>query len=99
MKLLLTRQPVATGYPSRVGCLTSPGDLERIGDQATDIAEVALTLPRPELDDELSAHLREMGDRAYVVPQRHRGVRKSRDAELLACATIERCMVDALFEV
>ena len=59
VKLLLTQQPVATDLHRVSAALKIAGDLERIGDQATDIAEIALTL-QGELDGELSAHLREM---------------------------------------
>ena len=63
VKLLLTQQPVATDLHRASAALKIAGDLERIGDQTTDIAEIALTL-QGELDGELSAHLREMGDQA-----------------------------------
>ena len=51
VKLLLTQQPVATDLHRVSAALKIAGDLERIGDQATDIAEIALTL-QDELDAE-----------------------------------------------
>lgn len=66
VKLLLTQQPVATDLHRVSAALKIAGDLERIGDQATDVAEITLTL-QGELDGELSAHLREMGNRACVI--------------------------------
>ena len=57
LKLLLMQQPVVAGDLRRVGAaLKMVGDLERIGDQASDIADVVLTLDG-EFDPELSAHL------------------------------------------
>lgn len=97
VKLLLTQQPVATDLHRVSAALKIAGDLERIGDQATDIAEIALTL-QGELDDELSAHLREMGDRACVILHNATEAFVERDAER-ACATIgEDAQIDALFE-
>ena len=52
-----TQQPVATDLHRVSAAHKIAGDLERIGDQATDIAELAYSA-RGELDDELSAHLR-----------------------------------------
>lgn len=88
VKLLLTQQPVATDLHRVSAALKIAGDLERIGDQATDIAEIALTL-QGELDDELSAHLREMGDRACVILH---------DAERARATIGEDAQINALFE-
>jgi phosphate transport system protein len=60
MKLLLTQQPVAGDLRRVSASLKMVGDMERIGDQAADIAEIAMTLDGP-LDSELSGHLRAMG--------------------------------------
>ena len=80
VKLLLTQQPVATDLHRVSAALKIAGDLERIGDQATDIAEIALTL-QGELDGELSAHLREMGDRACSILHDATEAFVERDAE------------------
>ncbi len=64
LKLLLMQQPVVAGDLRRVGAaLKMVGDLERIGDQATDIADVVLTLDG-EFTPELKAHLVAMAGRA-----------------------------------
>ena len=64
LKLLLMQQPVVAGDLRRVGAaLKMVGDLERIGDQATDIADVVLTLDG-EFTPELKAHLAAMAGRA-----------------------------------
>lgn len=73
------------------------GDLERIGDQATDIAEIALTL-KGELDGELSAHLREMGDRACSILHDATEAFVERDAERARATIGEDAQIDALFE-
>lgn len=64
LKLLLMQQPVVAGDLRRVGAaLKMVGDLERIGDQATDIADVVLTLDG-EFTPELKTHLAAMAGRA-----------------------------------
>ena len=97
MKLLLTQQPVATDLHRVSAALKIAGDLERIGDQATDIAEIALTL-QDELDGELSAHLREMGDRACSILHDATEAFVERDAERARATIGEDAQIDALFE-
>lgn len=96
VKLLLT-QPVATDLHRVSAALKIAGDLERIGDQATDIAEIALTL-QGELDGELSAHLREMGDRACVILHDATEAFVGRDVERAKATIGEDAQIDALFE-
>lgn len=97
VKLLLTQQPVATDLHRVSAALKIAGDLERIGDQATDIAEIALTL-QGELDGELSAHLREMGDRACSILHDATEAFVERDAERARATIGEDAQIDALFE-
>lgn len=67
LKLLLMQQPVVAGDLRRVGAaLKMVGDLERIGDQAADIAEVVLTLDG-DFDEELKCHLATMAGRASAM--------------------------------
>lgn len=67
LKLLLMQQPVVAGDLRRVGAaLKMVGDLERIGDQASDIADVVLTLDG-EFTPELNAHLSSMAGRASAM--------------------------------
>ena len=97
VKLLLTQQPVATDLHRVSAALKIAGDLERIGDQATDIAEIALTL-QGALYEELSAHLREMGDRACIILHDATEAFVDRDAERARATIGEDAQIDELFE-
>ncbi len=66
LKLLLTQQPVAGDLRHVSSALKMVGDMERIGDQAADICETAVTMDGP-LDDRLSKHLRRMGEEACAM--------------------------------
>ena len=90
VKLLLTQQPVATDLHRVSAALKIAGDLERIGDQATDIAEIALTL-QGELDGE-------MGDRACSILHDATEAFVERDAERARATIGEDAQIDALFE-
>lgn len=61
MKLLLTQQPVASDLRHVSAALKMVGDMERIGDQAADIAEVIMTL-EGELEPQLYKHIKKMGE-------------------------------------
>lgn len=61
LKLLLTQQPVAGDLRRVSAALKMVGDMERIADQAADIAEIVLTLEDDEFDPELQGHLVAMG--------------------------------------
>lgn len=81
LKLLLMQQPVVAGDLRRVGAaLKMVGDLERIGDQASDIADVVLTLDG-EFDPELSVHLAAMAGRASAMVHEAVGAYVHRDEE------------------
>lgn len=62
MKLLLRQQPIARDLRTVSSALKMISDMERIGDQAADIAEIIQFLPDSELKQKL--HLRDM---AYAV--------------------------------
>lgn len=67
LKLLLMQQPVVAGDLRRVtAALKMAGDLERIGDQAADIADIVLTL-EGEFDPQLNKHLQTMAGRASAM--------------------------------
>lgn len=61
LKLLLTQQPVAGDLRRVSAALKMVGDMERIADQAADIAEIVLTLEEGEFDSKLQKHLAKMG--------------------------------------
>lgn len=60
LRLLLTQQPVAADLRIVSGALRMVGDMERIGDQAAEIAEIVTTFDG-EIDKEISDHLTAMG--------------------------------------
>ena len=81
LRLLLMQQPVVAGDLRRVGAaLKMVGDLERIGDQAADIADVVLSLDG-EFDPELNAHLSTMAGRASAMVHEAVGAYVHRDGE------------------
>lgn len=63
MKLLLTQQPVASDLRHVSAALKMVGDMERIGDQASDIAEVIMTLDG-DLDPKIYDKIKKMCDQA-----------------------------------
>lgn len=97
MKLLLMQQPVATDLHRVSAALKIAGDLERIGDQATDIAEIAQTL-EGSLDDELAAHLSEMGERACAISHDAIEAFVKRDCDRAHQAIAEDRAIDELFD-
>ncbi len=64
LKLLLTQQPVAGDLRRVSAALKMVGDMERIADQAADIAEIVLTLEGDSFDSKLNENLVKMGRRA-----------------------------------
>lgn len=98
LKLLLMQQPVVAGDLRRVGAaLKMVGDLERIGDQATDIADVVLTL-KGDFDDELSGHLSTMAGRASAMVHEAVAAYVHRDADRAHAVIGEDDGVNDLFE-
>ncbi len=97
MKLLLMQQPVATDLHRVSAALKMAGDLERIGDQATDIAEISQTL-EGSLDAQLAAHLREMGERACVISHDAIEAFVNRDCDRAHQASAEDLAIDELFD-
>ena len=97
LKLLLTQQPVATDLHRVSAALKMVGDMERIGDQAADIAEISLTLDGS-LDPELSGHLRAMGERACGMVHDAVDAFVRRDVDAARAAIEEDAVINALFE-
>lgn len=98
LKLLLMQQPVVAGDLRRVGAaLKMVGDLERIGDQATDIAEVVLTLDGG-FDPEIEGHLACMAGRASAMVHEAIGAYVNRDEDRARAVIKEDEGVNALFE-
>lgn len=97
MKLLLMQQPVATDLHRVSAALKMAGDMERIGDQATDIAEIALAL-EGDMVGELSDHLHQMSERACSISHDAIEAFVKHDVELARTAISEDKQIDALFE-
>lgn len=98
LKLLLMQQPVVAGDLRRVGAaMKMVGDLERIGDQATDIADIVLTLDG-EFDPQLNAHLTAMAGRAAAMVHEAVGAYVHRDEECAHAVIGEDDGVNELFE-
>ncbi len=98
LKLLLMQQPVVAGDLRRVGAaLKMVGDLERIGDQASDIADVVLTLDG-EFAPELNAHLSSMAGRASAMVHEAVAAYVHRDGDRAHAVIAEDEGVNEMFE-
>lgn len=97
MKLLLMQQPVATDLHRVSAALKMAGDMERIGDQATDIAEIALAIEGA-MAGELSEHLRQMSERACSISHDAIEAFVKHDVDLARTAISEDKQIDSLFE-
>lgn len=98
LKLLLMQQPVVAGDLRRVGAaMKMVGDLERIGDQAADIAEIVLTL-NGEFDPALKTHLATMAGRASAMVHEAVGAYVNRDQERAHAVIGEDASVNEMFD-
>lgn len=98
LKLLLMQQPVVAGDLRRVGAaMKMVGDLERIGDQAADIADVVLTLDGG-FDEELQKHLATMTGRASAMVHEAVGAYIHQDEERAHAVIGEDDGVNELFD-
>lgn len=98
LKLLLMQQPVVAGDLRRVGAaMKMVGDLERIGDQAADIADVVLTLDGG-FDEELQKHLATMTGRAGAMVHEAVGAYIHQDEERAHAVIGEDDGVNELFD-
>ena len=96
MRLLLQQQPVARDLRVISSALKMIGDMERIGDQAADIAEIVKYLKEDEVPN--LGHLREMSDFAagMVTASINSFVRQ--DLELARKVILDDDVVDGYFE-
>ena len=96
LKLLLQQQPVARDLRQISAALKMISDLERIGDQAADIAELTRYVRLPE--DQRSLHIAEMARAVIrmVTDSVDSFVKKDLDLARAVCAADDR--VDALFD-
>ena len=62
MKILLSQQPVASDLRTVSSALKMVTDMERIGDQAQDIADIAININSEEINDHV--HIRNMSETA-----------------------------------
>ena len=96
LKLLLQQQPVARDLRQISAALKMISDLERIGDQAADIAELTRYVHLPE--DERALHIAEMARAVIrmVTDSINSFVKKDLDLARAVCTADDR--VDALFD-
>ena len=96
MRLLLQQQPVARDLRVISSALKMIGDMERIGDQAADIAEIVKYLEEDEVPN--LGHLREMSDFAagMVTASINSFVRQ--DLDLARKVILDDDVVDGYFE-
>ena len=96
LKLLLQQQPVARDLRQISAALKMISDLERIGDQAADIAELTRYVHLPE--DERALHIAEMAQAVIhmVTNSIDSFVKKDLDLARAVCTADDR--VDALFD-
>ena len=96
MRLLLQQQPVARDLRVISAALKMIGDMERIGDQAADIAEIVKYLKEDEVPN--LGHLREMSDFAagMVTASINSFVRQ--DLDLARKVILDDDVVDGYFE-
>ena len=96
MRLLLQQQPVARDLRMISSALRMISDMERIGDQAADIAEIvkyidAKEIPQPE-------HLKNMADFAVSMVTASVDAFVNRDVELARKVILDDDVVDSYFE-
>ena len=98
LKLLLTQQPVAGDLRRVSAALKMVGDMERIADQAADIAEIVLTLEGEAFDSKLNKHLAKMGRQAAGMVHDAVEVFVKRDGERASQVVGEDASVNEMFE-
>ena len=96
LRLLLSQQPVARDLRQVSAALKMITDMERIGDQASDIAEIVVYLPEPERRPE-QRHIREMAKAAETMVHMSIEAFVSRDLTLAVRVIESDDTVDTLF--
>lgn len=81
LRLLLQQQPVARDLRTISAALKMVTDLQRIGDQCANIAEISLLLPRARKQDRTLSDIRTMSQKAAVMVKRSIFAYVNRDAE------------------
>lgn len=97
MKLLLQQQPVARDLRQISAALKMISDMERIGDQAFDIAEITVTI-RQEGRNICSEHIRQMTETSIEMVTDSIDSFVKKDLELANCVIIKDDIVDDLFD-
>lgn len=97
MKLLLQQQPVARDLRQISAALKMISDMERIGDQAFDIAEITVTI-RQEGRNICSDHIRQMTETSIEMVTDSIDSFVKKDLELANCVIIKDDIVDDLFD-
>ena len=97
MKLLLQQQPVARDLRQISAALKMISDMERIGDQAFDIAEITATI-RQEGRNICSDHIRQMTGTSIEMVTDSIDSFVKKDLELANCVIIKDDIVDDLFD-
>ena len=97
LKLLLTQQPVASDLQRVTAALRMVSDLERIGDQAADIAAIVAKM-EGEMDAKLAKHLSRLGERACVIVHDAADAFVKRDSAAAQAAIAEDAAINELFE-
>ncbi len=96
LRLILMQQPVARDLRLISSALKMITDMERIGDQASDIAEI-ITMPIEGEVLEKPEHLQAMGEAASAMVQKAIDAYVSRDVALARQVVAEDDVVDELF--
>lgn len=96
MKLLLQQQPVARDLRTISSALKMISDMERIGDQAQDIAEIAAYIEKSGLRGK--THIAEMAEATMHMVSGSVASFVRRDLELAQAVIAEDDTVDALFD-
>lgn len=95
MRLLLRQQPVARDLRQISSALKMISDMERIGDQASDIAEVSSAIQGNELESRL--HILEMADATIVMVTKSIDSFVKKDLEIARWVVSYDEVVDQLF--
>lgn len=96
IKLILQQQPVAGDLRTVSAALKMISDMERIGDQASDIAEIAAYVTKSGLESE--THIRDMADAAIQMVSDSIESFVKMDEELAKRVLEQDDLVDALFD-
>lgn len=97
LRLLLRQQPVARDLRTISAALKLVTDLQRIGDQCANIAEISLLLEQQKRDHTL-AHIRTMSQKSAVMVKRAIFAYVNRDAEEARTVMALDDEVDSLFD-